>query len=532
MEENQVLDQSKSPIELPVTSSVSNSMKLVKLMPEYFAGITPDLDLVIDMSGRLPVVGFTGDNGVCKTSMLEFLQFILGGDEVRNSVNSQFNEKKGEVVFDDPESNVSYVARCTKTGFNLTEITKNEAGEPVATKKLTSPKETLKKLIGPVGVSPMFLKDQKPAEQIKWVRSLFTLTEAQVKDEEKIKNGLKEAKRDRAAVNKEIAQLTNYLTSTPYFRFDPLEKHVVTTPVFGQEKIAHEQDNAEVEEKAKEKFSIATQRRNEHATGVERLKTLNESLEKNKIQIQGIEEQIKLLTEQLQGLNETNKSLEESIEIGNKFVEERANSNAEYDAAYQELMGFNQYRQQKEFLETIEKQYVILGQKEDYKIQVEARIDEYKKAANLFVKAYTPDIEGIEICVPTVVDLKEELKDYKEANPHATAEQIEKFIMDLEDETREGIYYNKKPLLELNESALWDVCMQLWKVQGVSIILVENITSLGSNAIDRLNWFVEKGGTIFYSKMVLGRKQMKVSFSEKLKLKKKSEDSDEMELED
>src|ERR1700741_1148211 len=116
MDENQVLDQKPTPI-LPPTATGNGTIRFVKVQPEFFGGITKEMDILIDFSDDSPIVGFKGDQGVGKTSMLNFLRFIMAGDDADNSINTKYNERKGELVLEDTAKNIKYVSRCTKTGF-------------------------------------------------------------------------------------------------------------------------------------------------------------------------------------------------------------------------------------------------------------------------------------------------------------------------------------------------------------------------------------------------------------------------------
>ena len=72
-------------------STSNQSIQFLKFAPESFAGINSEnaKDLVIffeDQNKR--IVQFEGDQGQCKTSMLEFVKTTLGCDLPPNAINS------------------------------------------------------------------------------------------------------------------------------------------------------------------------------------------------------------------------------------------------------------------------------------------------------------------------------------------------------------------------------------------------------------------------------------------------------------
>ncbi len=98
-------------------------------------------------------------------------------------------------------------------------------------------------------------------------------------------------------------------------------------------------------------------------------------------------------------------------------------------------------------------------------------------------KDVTPDIEGLEVVVGSI-----------------------------DSEKAEGVYFNGVNMAALSESELWDLCLQIWKLTGTAVVYIENSSSLGTDAIHRVNWFAEKGGHVFISTMQRGYKELKVSF--------------------
>jgi hypothetical protein len=119
----------------------------------------------------------------------------------------------------------------------------------------------------------------------------------------------------------------------------------------------------------------------------------------------------------------------------------------------------------------------------DEKIRLNNLVDEYATLKKEYIKQFTPDIEDFEVCI----------KD--------------------EGEEREGLYYKKRSLSMLAESELWELATQIWKAMGVKIIYVENVSSLGTGAVEKFNQFLKNDGAyIFGTKMNRGEDNLKISF--------------------
>ena len=121
--------------------------------------------------------------------------------------------------------------------------------------------------------------------------------------------------------------------------------------------------------------------------------------------------------------------------------------------------------------------------------QKETLTSEYE-AANTelveYIKSFTPDILGFEVKIAT------------------------------DENTEEGLFYTGKSIDQLCESELWEMCLLVWAAFDVRIVFAENLNSLGSNAIERLNWFVDNGGYVFATEMDRAEKNIKISVNTKI----------------
>ncbi len=70
--------------------------------------------------------------------------------------------------------------------------------------------------------------------------------------------------------------------------------------------------------------------------------------------------------------------------------------------------------------------------------------------------------------------------------------------------------------MQLSESELWEMCTQLWIKLNIRVVLVEDISSLGTGAIEKFNEFIKNGGYVFAAMMNRKQNNLRVSFSTKI----------------
>lgn len=486
--------------------SEKNHLRLVEIKPTSFAGISEDQNLVIMLPEGENVMIASGDQGTCKTSLLECLKYALTGIKPLNATNSK--DKKEDVFFAFKDKDgAEFQIRATKTSFNIFKI--EHAGTPKETRsKLESPKTWLRNNIGEIGVDPVGLRSMKSEEQIEWVRQMVQFNEEQAKTEQDLKKKIKETTDSRKAVNSVRGTLKKTLITSGYFaekvRYG---KELVATGKYNQDK-----------EKYTEDANVRHQNAMKALDEVNTLKTekglKEQSLAQGKVRLDTIDIEIAELEEKLNKARELRVGAINAIDsMGKELHDEKyTNLDVRAEEARKSVDSINTY---------ISEQTTFLGIAKDKATYDEAiskydRLDAILTEANeeheKFVASITPEIEGLEVCISADVDVKDELQQYKDANPDATEEQIAAEQERLEKKNRNGIYVNGKTVYELSESELLAFCIKCWKYSGVRMLVIENLSSYGTDAIKTINEFAKAGAQVFASLMERGKNKMEISF--------------------
>jgi hypothetical protein len=486
--------------------STPNHLHFLSFKPEAFAGLA-DTDLLFFFDKEQPIVGFTGDQGTGKTSALRCLQFLMGGEEPDNAINSKTGKKTAELVLE-PEPGVKIISRCTRTGFTVTRV--DGEGSSASSSTVKKPKDFLRKLIGPVGVSPMFLKEKDGAAQIKWARSLSPISSEEAQREGLLVTQKTAAFKARTDAGRDLRNLSARLTGSGWFV--PMKGgRVIPTPAFTEkvEEVAGVNMRVQLDEANKrvELAEAAARKDLETENEIGRLAQVSELAEK---EIKRLERE---LEEQRRVWIESGKQ-KKKLEDERKPTEEVA---AELEAAKKEVAELAG--------KGLEKERITQWQKflEEY-LEAESEWTKQHQAYNDAVREHkklvtdnVPKIEGLEACVPYELDLEVERARLVSLHEDESSEDIENRLQEsIAAARREGLFYRGHSIAELSESELWDLAIQFWSVMDAHVILVENLPSLGSDAIDRINQFVEAGGQVFYSAMQRGTRELKVTVHQNL----------------
>jgi hypothetical protein len=81
------------------------------------------------------------------------------------------------------------------------------------------------------------------------------------------------------------------------------------------------------------------------------------------------------------------------------------------------------------------------------------------------------------------------------------------------DESKKGLFLNGINIAALSESERYALCIQIWQHYGTKVVFIENISSLGSHALEIIKLFIKNGGTVFGTQMNRGQQSISVSFS-------------------
>jgi hypothetical protein len=455
--------------EVKTVHSTKNHLQLIRVQPESFAGINKDRKIVIMIPEDAGIVGLEGDEGVGKTSALSFIQRMLGGDKVKNFENSTDRDAKGELEFKNLLTGTSFIVRETKKTFAV----KQKLADGTVS-AIDGPFVFLQQTFGPVGTSPMFLKQKKGKEQIAWLRNeLYHLTEEQKKEEAEIDKDFERKYKERTAVNNNVKRLSAELSESRLYRYDKENETYIQSDEYRniQSFIAN---NSIDEETIETQFNEAQK--------------LVTHVNASKAQIESLERQNKVAQEEIENLQKEIADRNNRMVKYDEFIVANKDADDKLTELREKTIKAGDVKLSKRNLELADKVAADLEGEIQQQILLNADVDELRKKKKEYIARFTPEIEGLEVVVEEGID-----------NPRP-----------------EGIYYKGHPIIELSESELWGLYMQLCKVQGINVITIENITSLGSNAIDILNDFVSAGGYVFYSAMERNETQLKATFHKQL----------------
>lgn len=491
MVDNPVVSTDNQP-EIPAEiKSTANHIQLLELRVDAFAGIDPSRNLIIQLHDK-PIVGFEGDQGVGKTSLLECLIAHLGGDEAKNSTHVSIKDakdkdgkttkviekqRKSALTFKDKRTpNVTYEIKIGKSSTTIKKI--EDVDGTIISGNVDSPKTFLWNTFGPIGISPMTLKDMDGKKQIDWIRNLYKFTPAQLKEEEVLKVKYATKFKERTGVNNDVGRLFKEVNDTGYFIYEK-ENHVFLASTNKEIDEKFVADNNEDEAAINSMFDKAS-------SDMQQLTAANTRLDQRKVEKQNIEKEIKNLEQKLADEREKLIAKEVEIKTGTEYVDKLKDAPVQLEAIKNKMQRVSEVKLKKQNIATAIIKVKEYEEKQDKQIQLNADLDELKIQRKNFIKQFTPDIPGLELIVNDGIDNQKE----------------------------EGMYFNDHTPREMSESELWDLFMQILRAVKCYFICIENISSLGSSAIERLNWFVKEGhGTVFYTAMQRGQKEMKVTLN-------------------
>ncbi len=412
-----------------------------------------------------PITKLSGNQQTGKTSTLYGIEYLLGG--FFNIDTKDFVNKKDGVI--DGLANLSKGNKdyaISANGATGRIIVKESVKDSDKQTTVSSPKEFVRELVGPLGVSPMFLKDLSGKKQIQWFKDTFGNNPKIQKQEEDIVQRIDTKFADRRDKNRDAKVLTGALEANPLYQNYEANSKKFTTVISA--------------DKEKKKFEEVTAKKKQY----DQYQTAVEGIE-GEVEIFG--RTIENLEKQLADAKKGKEEAELRVVNGKKWLKENEVILKEYPAAEKEWLNVAQkvtdYNSWKVVLDN-EKKLIVL---QDESQTLDAEIDELRKELLELTHKYLPKIKGLTIKVKTSLDSEEE-----------------------------GIYFEGMTLAQLSESELWGLFMQIWEAKGVRFIFCENVNSLGSDAISMLNKLAKEGCYIFVSEMDRSSKEMKVTFETKI----------------
>ena len=424
-------------------------MKLKKLEVNSLGGINPSSPIVIDFT-QSKWVNVSGDNGVGKTSLLNAL--LVGCGQLSKDNKNLINNDSGKIDINLEfvgNDRLTYNVRCTKSLFSLT-YEGTAVPEPIT---------KMKSLLGVVGVSPMEVKNKPLKDIIKWLSTYSTKSAEEFEAQFlKLKNNIKAAQDSRASANRSLKALNEYLLSEPLFNnWEASEKKYIKPVDIKQ-------------------LSVSLENAGKDSDKLLQAETKLRQLKERQTNLQ---EQIENLQNELDGV--TN-----NIKVGEKFVD--ANKGAkkaydtvriQYDNAHTEAQSYNKWQEIKT-KKSERDEFETFAQKAD------AKEKELKQHVKDLQAEILPDIKGVELITE---DTHEDGKVVKE-----------------------GLYWEGRNVAQMSESEWLVIVLQIWKKLKVKVVVIDNLSSLGSGAIEWLEKLNKDGAYILAAEMSREQKSLQVEY--------------------
>lgn len=435
-------------------------MKLKKLEVSSFGGINPASPVVIDFT-RSKQVKVDGDNATGKSSLLTAMLVACGytshtGKEGKNFINNDTDkiDINFEFVGNDRKT---YEVRCTKSSFKLT-YDGSVVAEPIA---------KMKELLGVAGVSPMEIKNKPLKEVVRWLSSYSNKTAEEFEGQlQKYKTLIKTARDTRAAANKSVKGITEYLDNEPMY-----------ADWEGSEKKYTKEINIEVLSK---ELKVAGEKSDKYIRAEERLKKLKQ-------ETPGIEDKIKSLEEELAREKEKLITNNDAIATGEAFLKDNKSFKTDYDEvrkrydnAAQESINYNKWQE-------IKKKKSEKDEFENISIKADAKEKEILKSVKELQAEILPDIKGVELVTE---------------DTHEDGGVMKK----------EGLYWDGRNIAQLSESEWWTLVLMIWRKYKVKIVVIDNYQSLGSMAVESLTKLANDGAYILAAEMSRDKKVLEVVY--------------------
>lgn len=430
-----------------------------------FLGIDSDNPVVIDFTRarKNGVTKLKGNQGTNKSSTIMALMSLMGA--AFNFDLKHFVNRKDDTI----DASLSFV-------YDGAEHEVIQSGTRVALKRHYketdkwipegTPKETLRRIFGNLGVSPMFLKDLAGKKQIEWFKQTFSNEDTSTRENKLLKQ-LAEVLDQRKEVNRAAKLLQATLEASPlYQNYEATAKKFAT-------KI-----DAQAERAKLDALRESMTQYNRVCSTLDQLRS-DVKYEEGRVEAarRALEEAEERLGNKKKQVAASEKHIAENKSIQKEF-------NAANDAWINIAKHLNEQNEWK-YLQGKEKEY---NEMLDASQQADGSVDKLRKELLSITSTYLPKIKGLTIKV--------------------------KDGLDDEDE---GIFYQGKSLAQLSESELWDLFLEIWEDKGVQFIFCENINALGSQAVATMNRLVkEHKAQIFATEVDRTKNTMEISFNTKI----------------
>ncbi len=445
------------------------SLSLERFEAMSFMGIDTTRPVIIDFTKRRKnqnIVELVADEALCKTSTICGILYAMGAAFDINK-KQLFNKKDGKL-----DANLKFTYEDEKYEVVVSDdrLTLKKLNEDDGKwKKQDEPGATLRKIFGPVGLSPFALRSMRGKDQIEFIQDLFGSGDDTKKKHAQLDYDYEDLFAKRRDVNRDIKNLKGALDVEPLYQdYEGSVEKFKTAP------------NAK---KEKAELDALIEKNSEYEKAKNGLDNLKQAEIRQKATIKELE--AKILAEKA-ALEVTEKRLTD----GKKYLEDNKLVPEKYATAQTAWMNLSKK------IAEFEKWTSVLEKERDLKKMESAATKATQQLSDLdlemlkLTSSYLPKIPGLKLKVRPSID-----KDKEEI----------------------GLYYNDMTMAQLNESEFAKLWAQVFTEKEMNFLFFENISSLGSGAIGVINELAKEDGVmVFGSRMDRKKKSLEINFNSKI----------------
>lgn len=446
-----------------------NELILEEFYANSFMLVEKSRPVIIDFTARKKnqnFIEFVGDQATGKSSRLMGILYAMGA---RFGVEKKFLVNETDKAIDEglkfKWNGKSYHVIVSTSRV---EVKVYSEKSDKWTKIDEEPMTFLKEVFGPVSMSPFEVKSMKGKKQIEYFQTVFGSGEDASKKMIKLEKEYDEKFAERRDINRDTKLLTGSLEVEPLYQNREASEKKFAKPV-----------SADKEKKA---YEAVKQKNADYEKYAQVWGQLTEQQVDNKMLIDD-------LRKKLTAAEETEKELAERIEKGEKWLKENKAIVKEYETAEKEWLNLSKTLADYEKWKDLLKKEAQLTEKQEESLTLTGDLDALNEKILKLTKECLPKVEGLEIKVAVGLDKTNQ---------------------------EEGVFYKGKSISILSESEYVELWCLIYDAAGVNVIVLENLTSMGSDTVATLNALAKGGAQIFASRVDRQQKDVKVVFSSKI----------------
>jgi len=446
-----------------------NELILEEFYASSFMQIEKSKPCVIDFTARKKnqnFIEFVGDQATGKSSRLMGILYAMGA---RFGVEKKFLINETDKAIDEglkfKWNGKSYHVIVSTSRV---EVKVYSEKSDKWTKIDEEPMTFLKEVFGPVSLSPFEVRTMKGKKQIEYFQTVFGSGEDASKKMQKLEKEYDEKFAERRDINRDAKLLTGALEVEPLYQNREASEKRFAKPI-----------SADKEKKAYDEKQKAN-------ADYDRYKT---NLAMMKVDLEEKQGYIETLKQKLAEAEQHEKEISERIKKGDKWMEDNKTIPADFEKANKEWLNLSKNLADYDKWKDILKKEASLTEKQEESLTLTGDLDALNEKILKLTKECIPAVEGLEIKVAVGLDKTNQ---------------------------EEGVFYKGKSISILSESEYVELWCLIYDAAGVNVIVLENLTSMGSDTVATLNALAKGGAQIFASRVDRQQKDVKVVFSSKI----------------